>query len=210
VESGQGGNDILTATNSGDGDAVFSLFGDARFLGGSGQGGNDIITATNSGNGDSVSFFLYGDAQYMSDTPQGGNDTLNGGDGNDALYGDAEVYWSPSPGLITGGTDTLNGGGGNDSLWGGPNDDVFVFNVGSGNDVINDFNQGNAAVFSAVTEHDVIDVQAYGFVDWNALLAATSDDVSGNAVIQLSATDSITLAGVHTADLHQSDFIIHA
>jgi hypothetical protein len=34
-----------------------------------------------------------------------------------------------------------------------------------------------------------------------------SDDVvSGNAVIHLSATDSITLIGNHTADLHQTDF----
>ena len=35
-----------------------------------------------------------------------------------------------------------------------------------------------------------------------------SDDVNGNAVIHLSATDSITLVGIHTADLHQTDFII--
>ncbi|MGA7068040.1 MAG: hypothetical protein WB048_17200 [Pseudolabrys sp.] len=32
--------------------------------------------------------------------------------------------------------------------------------------------------------------------------------VSGNAVIQLSATDSITLVGVDFNDLHQTDFII--
>jgi serralysin len=50
-------------------------------------------------------------------------------------------------------------------------------------------------------------VQAYAFADWNALQAEISD-VSGNAVIQLSDTDSITLVGVHAADLHQTDFII--
>ena len=83
-----------------------------------------------------------------------------------------------------------------------------MFNVGSGNDEINDFNQGNLAVGSTATEHDVIDVQAYGFVDWTALQAAISDNLSGNAVIQLSATNSITVTGVHTADLHQNDFII--
>ena len=49
---------------------------------------------------------------------------------------------------ITGGTDTLNGGAGDDQLWGGPNDDNFVFDVGSGNDTINDFNQGNLVVGS--------------------------------------------------------------
>jgi serralysin len=41
------------------------------------------------------------------------------------------------------------------------------------------------------------------------LQANISDDlVSGNAVIHLSATDSITLVGVHTIDLLQTDFII--
>jgi hypothetical protein len=83
-----------------------------------------------------------------------------------------------------------------------------VFNLGSGNDTINDFDQGNLAVGSAATEHDVINVQAYGFADWTALHAAISDDVSGNAVIQLSPTDSITLVGVQTANLTASDFII--
>jgi Ca2+-binding RTX toxin-like protein len=40
-----------------------------------------------------------------------GNDVLNGGAGNDSLYGDAQNYAPSSPGSITGGKDTLNGGG---------------------------------------------------------------------------------------------------
>jgi hypothetical protein len=83
---------------------------------------------------------------------------------------------------------------------------VFVFGVGSGNDTINDFNQGNLAVGSAATEHDVIDLQAYGFADWNELQTSISV-VSGNAVIDLSGT-SIILVGVQLADLDQTDFII--
>jgi hypothetical protein len=51
-------------------------------------------------------------------------------------------------------------------------------------------------------------VQAYGFADWGTLQGKISDDVNGNAVIQFSATDSITLVGVHTTDLHETDFII--
>ena len=39
-------------------------------------------------------------------------------------------------------------------------------------------------------------------------LHAAINDVSGNAVIQLSPTDSITLVGVQTANLTASDFII--
>jgi Peptidase A4 family len=86
----------------------------------------------------------------------------------------------------------------------GPNDDKFVFGHGSG-DTINDY----LVVGSTATEHDVIDVQAYGFSDWSALQAVISDDiVSGNAVIHLSTNDAITLVGVHTADLLQTDFII--
>jgi serralysin len=95
-----------------------------------------------------------------------------------------------------------------DQLWGGPNDDKFLFNSGSGNDVIKDFDQGNLAVGSAAPEHDIIDVHDYGFSDWTALQAVISDDTNGNAVIHLSAGDSITLVGVHTAALHSNDFII--
>ena len=141
----------------------------------------------------------------------GGNDTLNGGSGNDILYGDAANY--SGDGFVfmdeyAGGTDTLNGGAGNDQLWGGPNDDPFVFNVGSGNDVIHDFNQANSQLPITATEHDIINVQAYGFSDWNALNSVISDNGSGNAVIQLSATDSVELIGVQTANLNQNDFII--
>jgi len=89
----------------------------------------------------------------------------------------------------------------------GPNDDKFVFGHGSGNDTINDFNKGNLVVGSTATEHDVIDVHAYGFSDWKALQQLISDDVvSGNAVVHHSATDSTIPVGVHTTDLHH--FII--
>jgi Ca2+-binding RTX toxin-like protein len=144
----------------------------------------------------------------MSGSAHGGNDVLNGGAGNDFLYGDAQNYAPSSPGSITGGKDVLNGGGGNDQLWGGPNDDTFVFKLASGNDVINDFNQGNAAVGSTAAEHDIINVHDYGFANWAALSSVISDNASGNAVIHLTANDTITLTGVHTAALHSTDFII--
>jgi len=56
----------------------------------------------------------------------GGNDSLNGGDGKDTLYGG-------------GGNDSLDGGIGNDSLEGGDGNDTYVFNLGSGQDTINDY-----------------------------------------------------------------------
>jgi serralysin len=134
-------------------------------------------------------FTLTGDGYILSDFAKGGDDRIiSGANATDQMWGDADFLMNSAR-------------GGNDT---------FVFNIGSGKDVINDFHQGNAVVGSAVTEHDVIDVQAYDFADWTALQAAITNDLSGNAVIPLSATDSVTLAGVHTADLHQSDFIIHA
>jgi hypothetical protein len=86
------------------------------------------------------------------------------------------------------------------SLGGGPNDDTFVFNVGSGNVTINDFNRGNSAVGSTATEHDIINLQDYHFADWG--------HPAGHAIIQLSATDSVTLLGVDLIGLQQTDFII--
>ncbi|MBH5386257.1 hypothetical protein [Bradyrhizobium diversitatis] len=70
------------------------------------------------------------------------------------------------------------------------------------------FNQGNIIVGSTAIEHNLIDVRDYGLADWTALKSLISDDSSGNAVIHLTASDSITLHGVHTADLHATDFIV--
>ncbi|KPB86565.1 Calcium binding hemolysin protein [Pseudomonas syringae pv. maculicola] len=55
-----------------------------------------------------------------------GNDRLYGEAGNDTLYGGA-------------GNDVLNGGTGNDSLAGGDGSDTYEFNIGSGRDVINNY-----------------------------------------------------------------------
>ncbi|MEN3811511.1 calcium-binding protein [Chromobacterium piscinae] len=54
-----------------------------------------------------------------------GDDTLQGGDGNDTLFGDA-------------GHNVLEGGRGDDSLVGGVDGDLYLFNLGDGNDVISD------------------------------------------------------------------------
>jgi probable HAF family extracellular repeat protein len=123
--------------------------------------------------------------------------------------GDVTLYAPGANKVLTGGTgnDVLIGRP-NDHLWGGPNDDTFKFNLGSGKEVINDFNQGNLAVGSAAVEHDIINVHAYGFANWSALQALISDNNSGDAVVHLSQSDSITLIGVHTANLHASDFIV--
>ncbi|MDE5465443.1 calcium-binding protein [Bradyrhizobium sp. CSS354] len=205
----RGGNDILiytvgAAAQSGGA----SLVGDAGYMSDDTRGGNDILIAAVDGNPDSTSIVLVGDASNMSGNAHGGDDILHGSSRDDLLYGDARTYAPFTAGSITGGKDMLNGGGGNDQLWGGPNNDRFVFDQNSGMDVINDFDQGNKAVGSTAREHDVINLHDYGFADWAALKSLISDDSKGNAVIHLTATDTITLAGVHTADLQAKDFIV--
>ena len=59
-----------------------------------------------------------------------------------------------------------------------------------------------------MTEHDLINVQNYGFADWTALSKLISDNDAGDAVIHLSASDTITLDGVQAANLHATDFLI--
>jgi hypothetical protein len=50
-----------------------------------------------------------------------------------------------------------------------------VFNVGSGNDTIIDFNRGNDG--PPGTEHDIINVQAYGF-SWSELQTSSAKSLT--------------------------------
>ncbi|MBH5400024.1 hypothetical protein HZZ13_19845 [Bradyrhizobium sp. CNPSo 4010] len=205
----RGGNDMLIYTVAVDArSGGASLFGDGGYMSDNARGGDDLLIATVDGNPDSISIALVGDASLMFGNAQGGNDILSGSNHDDWLFGDARTYAPAVGGSIAGGRDVLNGGGGNDQIWGGPNNDLFVFNAGSGQDVINDFDQGNAAGGSTAAEHDVIDLQDYDLSGWSALKSLIGDDGSGNAVIHLASDDTITLNGIHAADLKATDFII--
>lgn len=200
----QGGNDNLTVTL--DGDSPISgatLSGDSSTsLMNATQGGDDVLTVKLDGQSTDAISQMYGDAPTMAGNSHGGNDILNGGTGRDFMCGDARTYEPATPGSVTGGSDTLNGGAGDDWLSGGANNDFFVFDTGSGKDVIADFDQGNKAVGSTAAEHDLIDVHAYGFADWTSLSSLISDNSAGDAVVHLSDTDTITLDGVQAANLH--------
>src|SRR3546814_17370565 len=83
----------------------------------------------------------------MKDGARGGADTLEGGDGDDWLYGDGREQATAGAGgadkLYGGdGPDHLIGGSGNDLLAGGAGADWFVFASGSGADEIIDFVSG--------------------------------------------------------------------
>lgn len=109
---GSAGNDTL---NGGNGDDVLSGdIGDDSFDGGAGNDtldGGDGVDTLHGGSGNDN---LDGDA---------GNDVLNGGSGNDGLYGGD-------------GNDTLEGGSGDDAMNGAGGDDLYLFDVGWGNDTI--------------------------------------------------------------------------
>jgi Ca2+-binding RTX toxin-like protein len=68
---------------------------------------------------------LYGEADNDTLNGGNGNDVLDGGSGSDVLYGDA-------------GNDELRGGLGNDTVYGGAGNDLYYWNVGDGDDVIQD------------------------------------------------------------------------
>ncbi|MEQ1705535.1 MAG: calcium-binding protein [Rickettsiales bacterium] len=69
-----------------------------------------------------------------------GNDTITGGNGNDTIYGNE-------------GNDTINGGKGNDIIDGGSTyysgNDIYIFNVGDGQDTIYDYAGIDQIVFGA-------------------------------------------------------------
>jgi Ca2+-binding RTX toxin-like protein len=102
--------------------------------------------------------------------------------------------------LIDGGAgdDGIDGGAGNDNLIGGAGNDIFTFADGCGQDGIFDFAAG-------AESDDVLDITAFGFADFSAIMAATTN-INGNAVIALDADDSITLLGVTADQLHLNDF----
>jgi hypothetical protein len=206
-DNARGGNDHLTGGDGGsnviDGDAG-SMVGDSR-------GGNDTLIG---GNG---SFFdqLHGDAFEMHDNTRGGNDHLIGGDGSSVniLVGDA-IFMSDN---ARGGNDALISGTGTDHMWGDAQvingvaasptaptgtvvtgADTFVFAPGNGVDDINDFRQ---------SDHDRIDVRAYGF-HGIADMTITADG-GGNTKIAFDANDSVTLVGISDPQiLHASDFLL--
>ena len=95
--------------------------------------------------------------------------------------------------------DTLVAGAGNDVLTGKGGGDTFVFKPTMGNDVITDFHANSG---SGPT--DVVDLTAFHFASYQALLSNVTDTPTGE-VITLG-THTVTLDGVHTAQLNANLF----
>jgi len=123
----------------------------------------------------------------------------NGGSINN-MFGDVSLTMS---GHARGGNDTLISGNSIDNMWGDcPNisadvttgSDTFVFKPGNNADTIRDFRQ---------TDHDQIDVSAYGFAGIGDLNITVG---GGNTLIDFGGGNSVTLVGF-TSALTGSDFV---
>lgn len=178
---------VLTVNGSTDGNVIVGSNGaDPLF----GTEGVDIVSA----NGGNDTVFGRGgddiiDAGNGTDTVFGGagNDIIDGGAGKDTLMGDA-------------GDDVVAGGLGNDLMYGGEGNDTFVFHAGEGRDVVFDFQAGAGA-------GDVIELDHSLFADFEALMAAGAvTDTSIGAQISYGDGSTITLSGIHKADLAIDDF----
>ncbi len=88
----------------------------------------------------------------------------------------------------------LDGGAGNDRLTGGLGADSFVFKTGGGKDVVTDF-----------TTADFVKLSVAGVTNWASLLSHATE-VGGDTVLTFGS-DSLTLQGVHIAQLQSSEFL---
>jgi len=140
LRAGEAGDLVLALNGTADSLTVMGWFnsttsvGEIRFADGLVWDAAAIKAATLLGTKGDDQLVGYGGADVM--TGAGGNDQLLGGGGNDTLDGGA------GNDTLQGGTgdDLLMGGVGNDLLIGGAGSDTYRFNLGDGQDVINDDN----------------------------------------------------------------------
>ncbi len=195
------------------------LYGDTKDVSADSNnyGGFNVIGGDDFMSGDAGSDYMVGDFDRVTITArngvwnvEGGDDTIHGGDGGDTIYGDFNyVYVSTYRGLgtalIQNGDDRINGGAGNDHMWGDSRaynlrsqttvtngSDTFVFNDGSGNDYIRDFQSGL----------DMIEVDGYGLTDFSQI---TITEANGSSTVHFDAGNSVTVVGV--TGLDTDDFL---
>jgi hypothetical protein len=111
----------------------------------------------------------------------------DGSTGHTIVFDNIEAYASGNPIFAWSGDDTLTGSSGHDT---------FVLSQPIGNDVVHSFDVSS----------DVIDLISYGWQNFSDVQAHTADDANGNAVITLADDQTITLDGVHAADLTAANF----
>jgi Ca2+-binding RTX toxin-like protein len=202
---GLDGNDILDGSahppsgqprNQGDFDYLYGGLGndtyyvdtpaDLTFEFNDGAEGHDVVYADIVGAG----YYLYGSVEdliLLGSTPFGvGNGLAN------VITGNAIPNW-----LLGGaGNDRLNGKGGNDVLFGEAGADTFVFQPGTGGDVIGDFVKGSDKIeLSGTAFSSFAQLTASGFLFENA----------GSSVINLGSGDFVVINGL--TGLTSADFL---
>ncbi|WP_417706369.1 retention module-containing protein [Pseudomonas sp.] len=190
------GDDHLVAGASDDylfGDSLNTLWVDASKAPGY-QVLVDHLTALNSGVAPTqaqIMSFVRANAEKLGASVDGvgGDDVLEGGAGNDWLFGQ-------------GGDDTLIGGTGNDVLFGGSGKDTFVWNAGDrdGNyhDVVKDFGLGDkldlsdllVGVSDSGDANVLDDYLSFSFTATNTVISVSS---SGNVADTSTIDQTITL-----------------
>ena len=145
------------------------------------------------GTGANEAYFGYGGDDYIhgrqgDDLLEGGdgNDTLIGCDGNDILRGDA------GHDLLDGinGNDTITGGTGNDTLWGGADNDTYMFNLGDGQDVIEDVNGTSDAGIDTIKFGEDITLEDLSFRGENTDLIITINGTTDGITVTDQLNDS--------------------
>lgn len=122
---------------------------------------------------------------------------LTGGSGNDYLAGDAY-----SDTLVGGaGNDELDGFAGDDFLTGGLGHDLFNIRTGNGQDVINDFDAGQAGEDSVYFIN-----RPFADMSFDAIQQNLSQD-GEDAILTLSGADVIRFVGVNMNTFAADDFL---
>ncbi len=175
---GRGGNDNIDG-NAGS-DNLFGNLGNDTINGGQGNdyvdggGDNDLLTG---GGGNDILIGSSGNDELRGNA---GNDTLDGGDGVDRLRGGN-------------GDDVLIGGRDLDFLIGGNGNDKFVFTVGEGTDIIEDYSDGQDSFL-------LTGGLTFGALDIN-------DSAGGDTIIRVVGGDVLAiLEGVNSTVIDVSDF----
>ena len=128
-----------------------------------------------------------------------GNDTIISYEGNDSIYGGAgNDYLENNSGndyieggagndtLIAHGNDTLVGGTGNDLLKGSSNSDVYIFNLGDGNDTVDYLGDKDVIEFS----DDIIREDIALFVDSDNKVTLDYGEIAGDSTIYITNKSS--------------------
>ncbi|MEO1291595.1 MAG: pre-peptidase C-terminal domain-containing protein [Pseudomonadota bacterium] len=186
---GGAGNDILRG-QAGD-DRLFGQAGDDIGFGG---GGEDELW------GQAGHDRLYGHSAADLILGQNGNDRVFGGGGDDQLFGGAgndHALAGAGDDRVNGqlGNDILNGGAGDDLLHGGNGADRFVFEAGTGADVILDFQNG------------IDTILIRGDESFDSVIASAVETGTGSVSITLFDGDTLEIRRTNLAALDDSDFV---